>query len=109
MMEETRSRHPPTTPSASAASATKPPVDLRGKDHPHPLRTKPPGFTKSRPRPKRIPVYYNGTRTGEAKALDRLANDRAPRTPATFPKIITLTFQEPQTRNQESVTTTNQS
>lgn len=28
--------------------------------------------------PKRIPVYYKGNRIGEAKALDRVANDRAP-------------------------------
>jgi len=27
---------------------------------------------------KRIPVYYNGNRIGEARALDRIANDRAP-------------------------------
>ena len=27
---------------------------------------------------RRIPVYYKGTRIGEAKALDRIANDRPP-------------------------------
>lgn len=52
------------------------PADLRRKTI-HIRYDKAPTAQKSPP-PKRIPVYYKGNRIGEAKALDRIANDRPP-------------------------------
>jgi transposase InsO family protein len=52
------------------------PADLRRKTI-HIRYNKAPTGQKVRP-PKRIPVYYKGNRIGQAKALDRVANDRAP-------------------------------
>lgn len=75
MMEETRSVTADNTFSFRRIRYEAP-VDLRGKTI-HVRYDKAPGSQKPPP-PKRIPVYYKGTRTGEAKALDRLANDRAP-------------------------------
>ncbi|MDV7391129.1 Mu transposase C-terminal domain-containing protein, partial [Arthrospira platensis SPKY1] len=52
------------------------PADLRRKTI-HIRYDKVPTGEKAPP-PRRIPVYYKGKRIGEAKALDRVANDRAP-------------------------------
>lgn len=52
------------------------PADLRNKTI-HIRYDKAPSGTPARML-RRIPVYYKGTRIGEAKALDRIANDRPP-------------------------------
>ncbi len=53
------------------------PADLRGKTADIRFDKAPSG--QKLPPPKRIPVYYKGQRIGEAKALDRIANDRPPK------------------------------
>jgi len=52
------------------------PADLRRKTI-HIRYDKAPGTGKVAP-PKHIPVYYKGQRTGLAKTLNRIANDRPP-------------------------------
>tara|TARA_B110000008_G_C16651801_1_gene436983 strand:- start:331 stop:576 length:246 start_codon:yes stop_codon:yes gene_type:complete len=52
------------------------PADLRKKTI-HIRYNKVPAGHKSSA-PIRIPVYYKGNRIGQAKALDRIANDRPP-------------------------------
>ncbi|MCC5807754.1 MAG: Mu transposase C-terminal domain-containing protein [Opitutales bacterium] len=78
MMEETRGVTADNTFSYKRIRYEAP-ADLRGKTI-HIRYDKAPAGQKVRP-PRRIPVYYRGNRTGEAKALDRLANDRAPAPP----------------------------
>lgn len=75
MMEETRGVSADNTFSFRRIRYEAP-ADLRRKTI-HIRYDKAPAGRKTPP-PKRIPVYYKGTRAGEAKALDRLANDRAP-------------------------------
>jgi len=59
------------------------PADLRGKKIHIRFDQQPTSSSSSKaPPPKRIPVYYNGTRIGLAKALNRIANDRAPQNDA---------------------------
>ena len=53
------------------------PADLRRKTI-HIRYDKAPSASKSPP-PKTIPVYYKAQRIGEAKALNRIANDRPPK------------------------------
>jgi transposase InsO family protein len=75
MMEETRSVGADNTFSYNRIRYEAP-ADLRRKTI-HIRYDKAPTGQKKAP-PKRIPVYYKGNRIGQAKALDRIANDRAP-------------------------------
>jgi len=75
MMEETRGVGADNTFSYKRIRYEAP-ADLR-KTTIHIRFDKAPNAQKTRP-PRRIPVYYNGNRIGEAKALDRIANDRPP-------------------------------
>ena len=75
MMEETRGVGADNTFSYKRIRYEAP-ADLRRKTI-HIRYDKAPTGQKSAP-PKRIPVYYKGNRIGQAKALDRIANDRAP-------------------------------
>ena len=75
MMEETRTVLADNTFSFKRIRYEAP-ADLRSKTI-HIRYNKTPSNTQIPP-PKRIPVYYKGQRIGEARALDRIANDRPP-------------------------------
>ena len=75
MMEETRGVGADNTFSYKRIRYEAP-ADLRKKTI-HIRFDKAPTGQKTPP-PKRIPVYYDGNRIGQAKALDRIANDRPP-------------------------------
>jgi len=75
MMEETRGVGADNTFSYKRIRYEAP-ADLRRKTI-HIRYDKAPTGRKMTP-PKHIPVYYKGNRIGQAKALNRIANDRAP-------------------------------
>ena len=75
MMEETREVSADNTFSYKRIRYEAP-ADLRRKTI-HIRYNKVPGTGKAPPL-KHIPVYYKGQRIGLAKALNRIANDRAP-------------------------------
>ena len=75
MMEETREVSVDNTFSYKRRRYEAP-ADLRRKTI-HIRYDKAPGTGQAQ-LPKTIPVYYKGQRTGLAKALNRIANDRPP-------------------------------